>query len=156
MKKCRSILLIGSLPLLLVACGGGGKSFHGRIQCAPYARSLTGVKLSGSAGSWWNQSKGLYARSNYPSKGAILVFRSTSRLPYGHVSVVKKVKDSRTILVDQANWEPQEIDHKVPIVDVSSSNNWTAVRVWWKPTGKMGARRYPTYGFILPDSADHS
>lgn len=141
-------VLCGILPLL-VACGGG-KSYHGSLQCAPYARKITGVQLRGEAYSWWSQSRGKYPHAQKPKRGAILVFRKTSRLPYGHVSVVKKLKDSRTILVEHANWEAQKIDHKVPIIDVSSKNDWSLVRVWWAPTSKIGVRKYPTYGFIIP------
>ena len=145
------IMFFGILPLL-AACGGG-RSYHGSLQCAPYDRKITGVELQGAAYSWWYQSRGKYYRTKRPEPGAILVFRKTSRLPYGHVSVVKKLQDSRTIIVDHANWEAQRIDHKAPIIDVSSRNDWSLVRVWWAPTGKIGVKRYATYGFIIPNKS---
>lgn len=150
MRVLRAVIILWGVLPLLVACGGG-RSYNGALQCAPYARKVTGVKLSGSAYSWWSQSNGVYVHTTKPRPGAILVFRKTSRLPYGHVSVVQKLKDSRTILVEHANWEAQRIDHKAPIIDVSSRNDWSMVRVWWAPTGKVGARKYSTYGFIIPD-----
>lgn len=138
--------------LALTACGGGGtgRSWHGSLQCAPWAREHSAVALRGSAASWWTQAQGRYVRSPQPRPGSVLVFRSTSRLPDGHVSVVREVRNARAILVDQANWNPGRVDHAVPIVDVSPRNDWTRVRVWWSPTGTMGRSVYPTYGFILP------
>jgi len=77
-------------------------------------------------------------------------------MPYGHVSVVKRRVGAREILVDQANWQPGRVEHGVPVVDVSPGNNWTAVRVWWRPSGTLGRRLYPTYGFISPFPPDVS
>ncbi|NHN87769.1 CHAP domain-containing protein [Acetobacter conturbans] len=145
------------LPLLaLIGCGGGGtgRSWHGRLQCAPWAREHSAIALRGAAASWWQGAEGKYGRAAHPAPGAVLVFRSTSRLPDGHVSVVRSVRDSRAILVDQANWNPGRIDHAVPVVDVSPRNDWTRVRVWWSPTDTMGRTVYPTYGFILPGPPD--
>lgn len=85
-----------------------------------------------------------------PRAGDVLVFRSTGRLPSGHVSVVKQVRNSRLVLVDHANWEPGEVTHRAPVVDVSPNNNWTRVRVWWSPIHAMGKTVYPVYGFIEP------
>lgn len=152
MRVLRAVLIFCGILPLLVACGGG-RSYHGSLQCAPYARKITGVQLRGQAYSWWSQSQGQYPHTKKPKSGAILVFRKTSRLPYGHVSVVRKLKNSRTILVEHANWEAQRIDRKVPVIDVSSRNDWSLVRVWWAPTHKIGIRKYPTYGFILPDKS---
>lgn len=143
----RWLALVSAVPL--AACGGGG--WNGRLQCAPYARSVTGLQLQGAAAGWWRQSAGRYAHSSMPSPGAVLVFRATGRLPDGHVSVVRQVEGTRAILVDQANWVPGRIDHGVPVVDVSRRNDWSAVRVWWQPVHSMGKSVYPTYGFISRD-----
>ncbi|GBQ32802.1 CHAP domain-containing protein [Gluconacetobacter azotocaptans] len=143
------LAVAGVLPL--AACGGGRGGWHGSVQCAPYARAETGLRLSGAAAGWWRQSAGVYAHSRMPAPGAVLVFRSTSRLPDGHVSVVRQVRGTRAILVDQANWEPGRVDHDVPVVDVSRDNDWSAVRVWWQPVHSMGKSVYPTYGFISRD-----
>lgn len=149
MNLFRAIFLMCGLLPLLAACGGG-RSYNGSLQCAPYARQVTGIELRGAAYSWWYAARGKYVRTRMPEKGAILVFKRTSRLPYGHVSIVRKLRDSRTILVEHANWEAQRVDHQVPIIDVSSANDWSMVRVWWAPSHKIGLRQYATYGFIIP------
>ncbi len=51
----------------------------------------------------------------------------------------------------QANWVPHRVTQDMPVMDVSPANDWSAVRVWWPPSGQMGSRHYPTWGFILPD-----
>ncbi|QDH16765.1 CHAP domain-containing protein [Swingsia samuiensis] len=137
----------------LAACGGNRyeysrASFNGPIQCAPYARAHTGLKLRGDAATWWRQAAGRYARTQIPTPGSVLVFRATSRVPSGHVSIVRRQVGEHTILVDHANWEPGRIDHNVPVTDISAAHNWTMVRVWWAPIHKMGRRPYATYGFI--------
>ncbi|MCQ8242020.1 CHAP domain-containing protein [Rhizosaccharibacter radicis] len=136
-------LLLSAL-LLLAGCGGGGP------QCGPYARSVTGLPLSGPAAGWWAQSDGRFAHSARPRPGAVLVFRRTGRLPDGHVSVVRAVVARRRIMVEHANWEPGRIDRAVPVTDVSPGNDWSLVRVWWAPSRRMGRTIYPTFGFILP------
>lgn len=144
----------------LAACGGTPRyeyprsAFNGRLQCAPYARSKTGVALSGSAYRWWSEAAGRYRRTRSPAAGEILVFRSTGRLPDGHVSIVRRVVASREILVEHANWEPGRIDRGVPVVDVSPGNDWSLVRVYWTPIHTLGRRNYPTYGFIVPRGLD--
>ncbi|MFT8419896.1 MAG: CHAP domain-containing protein, partial [Acetobacter sp.] len=123
-----------ALPLLLSACAGGGSgsghgSWHGAVQCAPYAREHSAVNLRGDAATWWLQARGQYARAARPREGDVLVFRSTRRLPSGHVSVVREVRNSRLVLVDHANWEPGEVTRHAPVQDVSARNDWTRVRV---------------------------
>ncbi|NIE79265.1 CHAP domain-containing protein [Asaia sp. As-1742] len=147
------------LCLGLAACGGGPReysraSFNGPLQCAPYARAKTGVALYGAASSWWRGASGKYRRTQTPAQGEILVFRSTGRLPSGHVSVVRSTVSSRKILVEHANWEPGRIDRSVPVIDVSPGNDWSLVRVYWAPIRNLGARAYPTYGFIVPRDLD--
>ena len=138
-------VLVGfALCLMSTACGGGP-------QCAPFARSLTGLRLSGSAAGWWRQSAGRYAHSRTPEPGAVLVLQATHRLPYGHVSVVRRVLDPREILVTHANWEPGEIDRNVLVLDVSALNDWSLVRVWWRPSNRIGRARFAAFGFILPE-----
>ena len=132
-----------TLCLALAGCAGGP-------QCAPFARKLTGLPLSGPAAGWWRQSGGEFAHSRVPAPGAVLVFRATTRLPDGHVSVVRRVLGPREILVAHANWEPGRIDRDVPVIDVSQRNDWSLVQVWWRPSRDIGRMRFPTYGFILP------
>lgn len=144
--------------LLLAACAGpsvhtgpnlAAAQHYSGLTCAPFARSLTGIELHGDAADWWGEAPGRYQRSARPAVGAVLVFRRGRRLPSGHVSVVSRVLDARRILVVQANWEHDELDEDQLVVDVSARNDWTAVRVWYAPTGKIGTHIYATDGFIL-------
>jgi surface antigen len=151
----RAVVLFG---LLLAACathertGPNLAAAHGYsgLTCAPFARVLTGIPLSGDAADWWSRASGRYARTSTPTVGGILVFRREPRLPSGHVSVVSQVLDARRIHVIQANWVPGELDLDQLIVDVSPRNDWSEVRVWYPPTDQLGTHAYPTYGFILP------
>lgn len=121
------------------------------LECAPFARALSGIDLRGAAADWWRQANGRYAQSSQPAVGAVLVFRRTDRLADGHAAVVSHVISARTILVTQANWVARRVTEDMPVMDVSAANDWSAVRVWWPPAGQMGSRHYPTWGFILPD-----
>jgi surface antigen len=116
------------------------------LWCVPYARDVSHIDITGDAFLWWAEAAGRYARGQRPADGAVLNFRSSARIPLGHVAVVAKVINSREILVNQANWVPDQVSHDVPVIDVSPDNNWTMVRVSIGG-GHFGAP-YPTYGFI--------
>lgn len=141
----------------LAGCSGGPRTganlsatySHPGLSCAPFARALTGLALSGDAADWWSQADGRYTRVSTPSVGGVLVFRRTGRLRSGHVSVVSDVLDARRIHVIQANWMPGELDIDQLVVDVSETNDWTVVRVWYPPGDQLGSHAYSTYGFIL-------
>jgi surface antigen len=149
------------LPLLvlsLAACGSrphtgpnlaAAHSYAG-LTCAPFARALTGLALSGDAADWWGRASGRYARAHRPAVGSVLVFRRGPRLPSGHVSVVSRLLDERRIHVIQANWVRDELDEDQLVVDVSPRNDWTEVRVWHPPSDQLGSHTYATYGFIVP------
>jgi len=153
------VCLLVLTTTLLAGCGGGSRdyprsAFNGSLQCAPYARSKTGVALYGAAASWWRSASGRYRRTSQPAPGDILVFRATSRLPSGHVSIVRRIVAPREILVEHANWEPGRIDRAAPVIDVSAANDWSLVRVYWAPIRTIGRRPYPAYGFIVPTGND--
>lgn len=147
-----------SLALALAACASrsltgpnvAAVSAHPGLDCAPFARSLSGVQLRGDAYSWWAGAEGRYDRSAQPEVGAVLVLRRTSRLPSGHVAVVSRLLGSRQALLIQANWIHGELTQDQLVVDVSPRNDWTEVRMWWPPTGALGVHVYEAYGFILP------
>ena len=148
-----------ALLVLLAACAGpaprtGPNLAYARrypgISCAPFAREVVGVRLSGDAAAWWDEAAGRYRRSDWPAVGSVLVFRRSSRLPSGHVSVVSRLLDARRVLVIQANWVHGEMDEDQLVVDVSRRNDWSEVRVWYPPTGQLGTHVYATYGFIVP------
>jgi surface antigen len=122
------------------------------LDCAPFARALTGVALTGNAAVWWEEADGLYQRTRWPAVGAILVLQPSARLPAGHVAVVSRLLDRRRIHVIQANWVPGELDQDQLVVDVSPGGDWGAVRVWYPPTGQLGSHTYPVLGFILPET----
>ena len=121
------------------------------LECAPFARAVSGVNLRGAAADWWQAAAGRYVRTSQPVVGAVLAFRRTSRLPDGHAAVVSRLLSDREILVTQANWVPHRVTEDMPVIDVSAANDWSMIRVWWPPSGQMGSRTYPAWGFILPD-----
>jgi CHAP domain len=144
------------LCLALAACGssprsGDVASVSAPIECAPFARALTGVALAGDAADWWYEAQGRYARDDAPAVGSILVLRRSNRLPYGHVAVVSRVLSRREIMVTQANWVHHRVTQDQPVVDASSAGDWSSVRMFWPPTGQMGSHEYAAFGFIRPD-----
>jgi hypothetical protein len=145
--------LLPLLCLALAACGGTetASGVSAPVECAPFARALTGVALSGVAADWWRQADGRYVRSSTPEVGSVLVFRRSSHLPSGHVSVVSRVLSGRRILVTSANWLHHRVTEDQPVLDVSDDGDWSVVRVWWPPAGQMGVTEYAVYGFVRPD-----
>ena len=133
-----------------VARGGG-------ISCVPFARSDSGIALSGNAWQWWDHAAGVYARGQVPQPGSVLAFRSNPHMRLGHVAVVSRVINAREVEIDHANWwgpgMQGGIAHNVPVVDVSEANDWSAVRVGLGRSDDFGSV-YPTYGFIYdrPDT----
>ncbi|MEC3909916.1 CHAP domain-containing protein [Sphingobium sp. CR2-8] len=124
------------------------------LQCVPYARTVSGVTIRGDAFTWWDQANGQYKRGTKPKKGAVLAFRPNGPMVLGHVAVISKVLDDRRVLIRHANWSvPGAIEEDVLAIDVSDAGDWSQVRVWHSPTGQMGARINPTYGFIYPAKA---
>ena len=118
------------------------------LECAPFARAVSGVELRGAAADWWPQAEGRYRRTQTPAVGSVLVFRRSTRLPDGHVAVVSRVLSDRRILATHANWVRHQVSEDVPVIDVSPGNDWTRVRVWWPPTNQMGVTEYATFGFV--------
>jgi hypothetical protein len=121
------------------------------LQCVPYARELSGIQLRGNAWTWWTSANGLYEKGAVPRPGAVLVFSKTRRLRLGHLAVVAEVRNSREIVVHQANWlNGGRIHRYTPVRDVSKNNDWSEVRVWYTPGRVYGSRNYAAYGFIYP------
>ena len=121
-----------------------------RLECAVYARSISGIALFGTAWTWWDQAAGVYERGYTPQPGAVLVLREHGQ-SQGHIAVVVRVVDSRTIVAEHANWLNRgEIQKNSPILDVSPANDWSQVRVWYTPGNSWGISTYPAYGFIYP------
>lgn len=147
---------LAAILMVLVAvasCGGtsvasGDLSPSVASECVPFARAVAEVPIYGNAADWWTRAAGKYTRSSAPKVGSVLVFRRSSRLAYGHVAVVSRVVSSRRILLTHANWVPHRVNADVLSIDVSPSNDWSQVRVWWPPSQRMGSGIYPAYGFI--------
>ncbi len=123
------------------------------IQCAPFARMFSGIQLFGAAASWWNQSVGRYLRGNSPEIGAVMVFKAVRGMSAGHVATVTDVVSERVIKITHANWSVingrrGQIEHNVTVVDASPRNDWSQVKVWFAPIGKVGNTAYPVNGFI--------
>lgn len=122
-------------------------------DCVRTVRALSDFSIRGDAWTWWNSAAGLHERDDRPAAGSVLVFKRSARMGRGHVSLVSRVVDSRTVEVDHTWIAGRGIKRGMQVVDVSSANDWSAVRVWHEPTGQLGQRVYPTYGFILPEGA---
>ena len=118
------------------------------LECAPFARAVSGVEPRGAAADWWAQAEGRYRRTQTAAVGSVLVFRRSTRLPDGHVAVVSRVLSDRRILATHANWVHHQVSENVPVIDVSPGNDWTRVRVWWPPANQMGVTEYATFGFV--------
>lgn len=122
------------------------------VQCVPYAREISGVSIYGDAWTWWDKSKGRYARGSKPEEMAVLVLSKTNRLKLGHIAVVTRVLGPRQLLVTHANWgsnpvERAKIRLNMPVLDVSTKNDWSVVRFWNPNTGVYG-NEYKVAGFV--------
>jgi surface antigen len=121
------------------------------VQCVPYARDHSSVKIFGDAWTWWDQASGKFPREAAPELGSVMVLAGYSGPRSGHVAVVRSVTSPREIRVDHANWlDDGAIYVDDPVADVSSANDWSEVRVWNIKTGAWGGRIYPVQGFIGP------
>lgn len=122
-------------------------------QCAQFARMFSGIQLFGDAWTWWGQALGKYARGFTPESGSVLVFKPYGPMSRGHVAVVSQVLTDRIIQVTHANWSPIDgkrgkVEKDVTVVDVSKAGDWSQVKVFYNPTGDLGTRVYPTFGFV--------
>lgn len=125
----------------------------GGITCVPYARSVTGMAISGNGREWWHNAAGRYARGQRPQVGSVLAWPGSGSMGSGHVAVVSRVLNGRMIEIDHANWGGPGIRRgtvmrNVKVMDVSDDNSWTRVRVQVGWTSENFGREYPTYGFI--------
>jgi surface antigen len=133
-------------PILPVAATTG-------LSCVPFVRMATGMTISGDARLWWHNAAAQYARGQMPERGAVLAFMASGGMSRGHVAVVSRVVNDRTILIDHSNWAGPGIRRGtvmrgVTVLDVSDRNDWTAVRVQVGHSAEAFGRTYPTHGFI--------
>lgn len=119
------------------------------LQCAPYARAHSAVKIFGDAYTWWDQAGGKYPRNAAPGLGAVMVLNNYAGPTRGHLAVVRQLVSTREIRVDHANWlNDGSVYVNDPVEDVSQANDWSLVRVFNLKTGAWGVRLYPVQGFI--------
>ena len=123
------------------------------IQCAPYAREISGIEIYGDARTWWTQAQARYETGHVPREGAVMAFRPHRSMQLGHVATVSRVLDSRRVLLDHANWSPidgkrGQVEKDVLAIDVSPDNDWSEVRVWYAPIADLGKTSWPIEGFI--------
>ena len=83
----------------------------------------------------------------------MLAFAGQGRMTRGHVAVVSRVLDARTIHIDHANWggpgiRSGSIMRGVEVQDVSDRNDWSAVRVQVGYDSSAFGRVNTTQGFI--------
>jgi surface antigen len=119
------------------------------LQCVPYARAHSDVKLYGDAYTWWDKAEGKYPREAAPELGAVMVLNNYAGPDRAHVAVVSKLVSAREIRVDHANWlDDGSIYVNDPVEDVSQANDWSLVRVFNLKTDAWGGKVYPVQGFI--------
>jgi surface antigen len=162
----RKLTLIGVLAIGAAACASEGdyqasdttptvgsiNTPDKPLQCVPYARQVSNVKLWGDAYTWWDQAAGKFERGAMPKQGAVMVLNGYAGANRAHLAVVREVVSEREIKVDHANWlDDGAIYVDDPVVDVSPTNDWTQVRVWNIRASAWGRRVYPVQGFIGPD-----
>jgi surface antigen len=142
--------------LLILFVSSPAFALYEGLQCVPYARAVSGVEIRGDAHTWWGQAQGRYDRGDRPKVGAVLAFKPHGAMRLGHVAAVRKIVDSRTLLVSHANWstiggQRGHIEQDVRVVDASPANDWSAVQVWYTPNEALGTTRWPVHGFIYAD-----
>jgi surface antigen len=159
-------LLLTPLAMLGIAASGSARTAIGLesnsneigkaapyLQCVPYARQVSGVRIFGDAHTWWDQAAGRYARGQTPRIGAVMAFRPHGNMRLGHVATVSMLIDSRTVFLRHANWSEidgrrGQIEDNVRAIDVSPNNDWSEVRVWYAPIAGFGTTHWPVHGFI--------
>lgn len=154
-KTLRAI--VGSMLLAGMTLSPAAANASG-LQCAPFARMFSGIQLFGAAASWWNQAVGKYVRGNTPAIGSVLVFKAIGSMRSGHVATVTQIVSDRVIKITHANWSiiggrRGQVERDVTVVDASANGDWSQVKVWFAPIGKVGNKAYPVNGFIYKDGA---
>lgn len=125
------------------------------LQCVPYARERSGIRIHGDAHTWWTKARGRYETDDEPTRGSVMVMRGHGTDQRGHVAFVSKILTDREIAIDHANWLNRgEIQKDTPVLDVSPDNDWSRVRVWYIPGRHYGGRVYTVQGFIQPKAAE--
>lgn len=154
MTKFKGAVCALMMTFGLVA-GTPAQAQGGFLQCAPFARQISGIQLFGRAANWWRDAVGRYTRGSLPQVGSVLSFASSRSMPAGHVAMVSKILNAREVLLTHANWSYRGgVERDVRAVDVSPNGDWSMVKVWYR--GTLGQRANPANGFIYTGSAQAS
>jgi len=150
--------VIGCAALALAAPASASSILDYVGQCVPFAREVSGVRIFGDAWTWWDQAEGRYARGDRPRVGSVVAFAKSSRLPLGHVAVVSRIVEKRVLMLTHANWSRQNgvrghVEQDVTLFDLSDTNDWSVVKVWFRGTSGLGGTTYPVHGFIYAPKA---
>lgn len=147
-KRFTAAMVAASLGFFAVAAAPA--QADGYLQCVPFARDFSGIRIFGDAWTWWGQAVNRFRTGDAPETGSVLVFRQNGRMTRGHVAVVSNIVSDRMIQITHANWGGSrgKVEEDVVVVDMSDANDWSRVKVWHKPSNDLGVTVYPTYGFI--------
>ena len=156
----RTKTVLGSLLVAATLAFSGGTAAKAEPywQCVTFARMFSGIQIFGDAWTWWGQAtSGKYPTGYTPKSGAVLVFRPNGPMTRGHVAVVSQVLTDRVIQITHANWSEingsrGQVEKDVTLIDVSPTNDWSQVKVWYDPIRDLGTTVYPTYGFIYQNA----
>ena len=154
LKRFTAAAIAASLAFFAVG-SPAAKADEPYWQCVTFARMLSGIQIFGDAWTWWNQAVNRFRTGKAPETGSVLVFQPHGRMTRGHVAVVSDILTDRVIRVTHANWGGSRgrVEENVTVVDVSSDNDWSRVKVWYNPIRDLGTTVYPTYGFVHRDEA---
>lgn len=152
-RRERFLRFVLRILVVLGLTAPGATPASAALQCVPYARAQSGIEIRGNAGTWWGQAAGRYARGAEPRVGAVMVLRPTRAMPIGHVAMVAEIVDARHVYLNHANWSgPGRIERRALAEDVSPNGDWSVVRVWHGPSGQLGIRANPVFGFIYNEA----
>lgn len=150
-KRLKAVAVAATLGMFVLgATAPAANAGEPYWQCVTFARMFSGIQIFGDAVTWWRQAQGRFQTGQSPRTGSVLSFEANGRMSRGHVAVVSEVLTPRVIRVTHANWGGSrgKVEENVTVVDVSNSNDWTAVKVWYNPINDLGTTVYPTNGFI--------
>ena len=156
-KRIKTALVAASLGFFAVSVTpAAARADDPYWQCVTFARMFSGINIFGDAWTWWRQAADKFRTGKAPETGSVLVFRPEGRMSRGHVAVVSDVLTDRVVRVTHANWGGSrgKVEENVTVVDVSTSNDWSQVKVWYNPINDLGTTEYPTYGFIYKTAAE--
>ena len=89
--------ILGAATLVAAPASASILNYVG--ECVPFARAASGIQIWGDAWTWWSQAANKYQRGQTPEVGAVVAFAKSDALQLGHVAVVSRIIEPRTIMV---------------------------------------------------------